>query len=107
MKTRNFPCLLGLTELTVDKLCSVFKKHDAIESVFVYGSRAKGNYKEGSDIDLTINGGLLPFFELMKIEDEIDDLYLPYGVDLSQYQQLKNTNLIDHIDRVAINIYQK
>jgi len=99
--------LLGLSQLTLKKLCSVFQKHDAIESVVIYGSRAKGNYKIGSDIDLTIKGKLMPFLELMQVEDEIDDLYLPYLVDLSQYQQLKNMDLIEHIERVGVSIYEK
>lgn len=47
------------------------------------------------------------FLELMKIEDEIDDLYLPYMVDLSQYEQLSNIDLIQHIDRVGVSIYEK
>jgi len=97
----------GLKHMTLEKLGSVFQKHDAIDSVIIYGSRAKGTYKEGSDIDLTIKGLALSFFELMQIEDQIDDLYLPYGVDLSQYEQLKNTDLINHIDRVGIVIYDK
>jgi len=99
--------LLELSQLTLNKLCSVFQEHDAIESVVIYGSRAKGNYKIGSDIDLTIKGKLMPFLELMQVEDEIDDLYLPYLVDLSQYQQLKNMDLIEHIERVGVSIYEK
>jgi len=98
---------LGLPQPTLDKLCSVFKKHATIDSVVIYGSRAKGNYKAGSDIDLTIKGGQIPFLELMKIEDEIDDLYLPYMVDISLYKQLKNIDLIKHIDRVGVSIYEK
>jgi predicted nucleotidyltransferase len=93
--------------VTLEKLASVFQKHSAIDSVIIYGSRAKGTYKEGSDIDLTIKGSALSFFELMKIEDQIDDLYLPYGVDLSQYEQLTNSDLMDHIDRVGVVIYSK
>ena len=107
MSTVGSDHFLGLSQSTLDKLNSVFQKHTAIESAFVYGSRAKGNYKAGSDIDLTIKGEVIPFLELMKIEDEIDDLYLPYMVDLSHYKQLKNINLIDHIDRVGVRIYEK
>ena len=97
----------GFPKSTLDKLCAVFQKHDAIESVILYGSRAKGNYKVGSDIDLTIKGAIMPFIEFMQIEDQIDDLYLPYKVDLSQYNDLKNTDLIEHIDRVGVTIYEK
>lgn len=43
----------------------------------------------------------------MQIEDQIDDLLLPYTVDLSQYNQLSNADLIDHIDRLGVVIYNK
>lgn len=98
---------LGLSLLTLDKLGSVFHKHAAIDSVAVYGSRAKGNYKPGSDIDLTIKGTLLSFSELMQLEDEIDDLYLPYQVDLSQYEAVESGDLLNHINRVGVTIYSK
>lgn len=96
-----------ITGHTLDKLGSVFRQHSAIDSVLIYGSRAKGNYRPGSDIDLTIKGSTLEFAELMQIEDQIDDLYLPYTVDLSQYNQLTNPDLIAHIDRVGIVIYDR
>lgn len=98
---------LGLSQATLDKLGSVFRQHSAIDSVLIYGSRAKGNYRPGSDINLTIKGSTLEFAELMQIEDQIDDLYLPYTVDLSQYNQLTNPDLIAHIDRVGIVIYDR
>lgn len=98
---------LGLSQATLDKLSSVFRRHSTIDSVLIYGSRAKGNYRPGSDIDLTIKGSTLEFAELMQIEDQIDDLYLPYTVDLSQYDQLTNPDLIAHIDRVGIVIYDR
>jgi len=107
MTVDNTQHLFGLKRTTLNKLRSVFQMHDAIESVRIYGSRAKGNYKVGSDIDLTIKGRLLPFLELMQIEDQIDDLYLPYMIDLSQYEKLTNSALIEHIDRVGVNIYTK
>ena len=107
MSSGNTQLSFGLKKSTLNKLCSVFQGHGAIESVILYGSRAKGNYKVGSDIDLTIKGGLLPFFELLQIEDQIDDLYLPYMVDLSQYKKLTNSDLIEHIDRIGVSIYTK
>lgn len=98
---------LGLSQTTLDKLNSVFQQHRSIGLVLIYGSRAKGNYRPGSDIDLTIKGGGLEFAELMQIENQIDDLFLPYTVDLSQYAQLTNTDLIEHIDRVGVVIYDR
>ena len=97
----------GLSMATLDKLNSVFARHGAIDSVLIYGSRAKGNYRPGSDIDLTIKGGDIPFAEFMQIEEEIDDLMLPYTVDLSQYRQIGNPELLAHIDRVGMAVYVK
>lgn len=101
MSTQPF----GLPPATLDKLNSVFARHGAIKSVLIYGSRAKGNYRPGSDIDLTIKGGEIPFAEFLQIEDQIDDLMLPYTVDLSQYRQIENAELIAHIDRVGVEIF--
>jgi uncharacterized protein len=98
---------LGLSQTTLDKLNSIFRQHNTISLVLIYGSRAKGNYRPGSDIDLTIKGGNLEFAELMQIQDQIDDLYLPYTVDLSHYSQLTNPDLIAHIDRVGVVIYDR
>ena len=97
----------GLPPATLEKLNSVFAQHCAIDSVVIYGSRAKGNYRTGSDIDLCVKGGEISFAEFMQIENQIDDLMLPYTVDLSQYKQLNNTELIAHIDRVSVVIYAK
>ena len=98
---------LGLSQTTLDKLNSVFQQHSAIDLVLIYGSRAKGNYRPGSDIDLTIKGSALEFAELMQIENQIDDLFLPYSIDLSQYDQLTNADLMDHINRVGVVIYDR
>lgn len=97
----------GLPTATLEKLNRVFAQHSAIDTVLIYGSRAKGNYRSGSDIDLTIKGSEISFAEFMQIENQIDDLMLPYTVDLSQYKQLNNNELIGHIDRVGVKIYAR
>jgi len=74
-----------------------------VEQVVLYGSRAKGNYKEGSDIDLTVKGNLT-FDNMVKMSVNLDELNLPWKIDLSLYNQIENKNLLDHIDRVGIAI---
>jgi len=101
----NAASSFGLPQATLDKLNSVFAKHGALATVLIYGSRVKGNYRTGSDIDLTIKGSEISFAEFMQIINQIDDLMLPYTVDLSQYKQLNNKELIEHIDRVGVEIY--
>ena len=97
----------GLPDETLSKLRGVFERHDAVHSVLIYGSRAKGTHRPGSDIDLTIKGDEIPFAEFLQIKDQIDDLMLPYTVDLSQYSQLENAELVDHIDRISVVMFEK
>lgn len=97
----------GLTENTIEQINSVFVKYHSIEQVIVYGSRANGNYKNGSDLDLTIHSTEVNQRLLLQIMTELDDLLLPYSIDLSIYRQIDNPNLIEHIQRVGIIFYQR
>jgi predicted nucleotidyltransferase len=91
----------GLAQETLDKLNSVFEKFHKISQVLLYGSRAKGNFRHGSDIDLCLVGEGLSTTDLLKIENEIDELMLPYKVDLSILAQIEGVDLIEHIERVG------
>ena len=97
----------GLKDTVIEQIQAVFAKHEYVEEVILYGSRAKGNHKPASDIDLTIKGKDLNLSILYKIENELDDLLLPYTIDLSLFQQLSNPDLVDHIQRVGQVFYQK
>ncbi|MDP8206731.1 MAG: nucleotidyltransferase domain-containing protein [Candidatus Electryonea clarkiae] len=97
----------GLKEATIQKICTVFTHFPQIEQAIIYGSRAKGNYKKGSDIDLTLHGGDdLTLQVLYQIMDEIDELLLPYTIDLSIYLNINDQDLIDHIRRVGVIFYE-
>ena len=97
----------GLPEKTVAHLHEVFADHPQVDKAILYGSRAMGNYKKGSDIDLTLHGERLTYKALMKIAGEIDDLPIPYTVDLSIFDLLDHAKLKDHIERVGKTFYQK
>jgi len=92
----------GLKESTINRINAVFSEYSDIEKVILYGSRAKGNYREGSDIDLTLVGDAVSHAKLNRIETQIDDLLLPYTIDLSLFGHIDNANLIDHIRRVGV-----
>ncbi len=97
----------GLTPLTVEKISSVLARHPKVEQAVLYGSRAKGNYKNGSDIDLTLHGKGLVHEDLLTIMGELDDLLLPYTIDLSLFADLTHEELIDHIRRVGVVFYER
>ncbi len=98
----------GLKESTIQKICAVFARYPQVEQVILYGSRAKGNFKNSSDIDLTLLGGDdLTLKVLYRIMDDLDELLLPYTVDLSIFKQISDPDLIDHIRRVGVIFYRK
>ena len=102
--------LFGLSPGTLQKIRSTLARHPSVERAVVYGSRAKGNYKPGSDIDLTLfpaPGASIDHRELGNIEEEIDDLLLPYMVDLSVFDQIDNDALREHIERVGRVLYAR
>lgn len=72
----------------------------------IFGSRSKGNYRAGSDIDLAVIGNDIDYNLLLSVLCEIDNLELLYSVDLLNYQQKKGTPIGDHIDRVGQVFYE-
>lgn len=95
----------GLAPETITRIHSVLAAHPRIERAILYGSRAKGNYRDGSDIDLCMVGETITLAEQLKIESELDDLLLPYKIDLSRFHALDNLALVDHIRRVGVVFY--
>ncbi|MFA5480637.1 MAG: nucleotidyltransferase domain-containing protein [Candidatus Muiribacteriota bacterium] len=89
----------GLNENVIKQICSVFESFPEIKKVIIYGSRAVGNFKDGSDIDLTLIGDNIEFEILTKLLNELDDLLLPYQFDVSVFKNLDNQNLISHIKK--------
>lgn len=95
----------GLPPESVTAIRNVLSSHSEITTVLLYGSRAKGTYKNGSDIDLTIMDKDIDSRLINRLEQELDDLYLPYSIDLSLFDHIDNENLIDHIKRVGVVFY--
>lgn len=91
----------GLSERVLDQILSVFLSYPKVDKAILYGSRAKGNYRPGSDIDITLFGDNLTILDLHNLEIMLDELYLPYSFDLSIFEKLQNEDLIDHINRVG------
>lgn len=96
----------GLKETVIKKIQAVLSGFEAIEAAVLYGSRAMGTHRTGSDIDLTLKvRGEVPGALLSDVIEAIDRLDLIYSFDISIYSQIKNENLLDHIDRVGVLFY--
>lgn len=96
----------GLRNSDIIKIRGVFSQFSDINEVILYGSRAMGNYRKGSDIDFTIKGNLKDrdFYDILH---QLDDLMLPYMIDVSRFESIDNENLIDHINRRGQVFYER
>ena len=97
----------GLKDSEQELIRDVLRRHDEITEAKIFGSRAKGNFKPGSDIDLTLSGSGLDERIRGRIDEELDDLLLPYQFDLSVFTSITHADLIDHIRRVGVVFYKR
>jgi predicted nucleotidyltransferase len=97
----------GLPERTVNQICAVLAQYPQVERAVLYGSRAKGNFKPGSDIDLTLFGTGLTQNLCSSIAEALDDLLLPYCMDLSVFAELHHPELEAHIQRVGVVFFER
>ena len=96
----------GLSDETLNTLNSIFRKYPGIIQAILYGSRAKGNCRNGSDIDLSLKtSDNFRRMDILNIANDFDDSDMPYFVDVSIYDTLSNPDLKAHIDRVGKVIY--
>ena len=94
----------GLPDHALRQLGTIFCGDPRIHAVWLYGSRALGRERPGSDIDLCIEGPALQLDDLYALENRIDDLLLPWKVDLSLMHKIDNPALLEHIRRVGVNL---
>ncbi len=95
----------GLSEKTVAQIVAVLARFPEVEKAVLFGSRAKGNHRNGSDIDLALMGSKLGWRTLGQIDDVLDDLLLPYGFSLIELGESTDPEVAEHIRRVGICIY--
>ena len=97
----------GLSAQTLQKIRDVFVRYPQVEEAVLYGSRARGDYKNGSDIDLTLRGGdALTHTVLSRIANDLDDQLLPYTIDLSILGNIRNPEMVKQIKRVGVVFYK-
>jgi predicted nucleotidyltransferase len=98
----------GLSAQTLQKIRDVFVRYPQVVEVVLYGSRARGDYKNGSDIDLTLRGGTeLTHTLVSRIANDLDDQLLPYTIDLCIFENIRNPEMVEQIERVGVALYKK
>ncbi len=102
-KNRKF----GLRETDIEKLIDMLASNSKISKIILFGSRAKGNFGEGADIDISLTGNNLNLDDIIDAKLETDQLNLPYKFDLVIYERIKENALKEHIDRVGIVLFDR
>lgn len=98
----------GLTEQELREIVTCIKTREMINEALVFGSRAKGTYSKGSDIDIALKGNSVSHEDVREISMKLnEESYLPWHFDIINYNTIDNQNLREHIDRVGKLIYQK
>jgi predicted nucleotidyltransferase len=97
----------GLPDTTLVVIRQILAGFPAVEKAILYGSRATGTYRHGSDIDLTLVGDGLDFRILGEIAAMLEESPIPYQVDLSLWNQLDHAGLREHIERVGVVFYRR
>lgn len=97
----------GLDNDVLSEIMAVFRQYPAVSRVVIFGSRAMGTYRPGSDIDLAVDGDALSMGDILNLLDALENLDLLYKFDLLDRDTLTEPALIDHIDRVGIPIYER
>ncbi|WAM34957.1 nucleotidyltransferase domain-containing protein [Caldicellulosiruptor morganii] len=97
----------GIEEEILDKIVEIFKKYRQVRKACVFGSRARGDYKRGSDLDLCIwleEGCENPVY---KIEDELDELDTILLFDIVAFNSITKESLKESILREGVIIYER
>ena len=96
----------GLSESDLAQITGAIADFDEITEAVLFGSRAKGNHKPGSDVDLAVKGDRVTHRTLAHLADRLnEETPLPYFFDVVQYESLDDPAIVEHIDRVGVVIY--
>ena len=100
--------MFGLLQRDLDYINMSISKLLEIEIVIIFGSRAMGNYKKGSDIDLAILGDNISSETIRKLNEDLNEQYpIPYFFDILDYNEITNKELKKHIDVNGIILFEK
>jgi predicted nucleotidyltransferase len=97
----------GLPESDLGLIITELSNNKNIDEAILFGSRAKGNYKNGSDIDIALKGEGINLNDILDLSIAVEKLNLPYKLDLIIYNRIKENALIGHINRVGVLLFKR
>lgn len=96
----------GLLERDLEIIVQTIRNYPSVETALIFGSRAKGNYKNGSDVDIALKGKSIDLDTVNQISYFLnEETNMPYQFDVVSYTSIQEPALVDHIDRVGVKIY--
>lgn len=100
--------MYGLLERDLKYILKAVSKYTEIEEIILFGSRAMGNYKEGSDVDIALLGNDVNRNTVRRLSDDLNEEYpIPYYFDVINYNDISNEELKEHIDNMGKSIYKR
>ena len=97
----------GITDSELETITNVFLSSDKVDRAVLFGSRVKNDFRPGSDIDIAIYGVHLRFDDFLSLAVQVDALDLLYKIDLVRFESIESLELIDHINRLGVTIYDR
>ncbi len=98
----------GLSEQDLKQIIEAAAALPEIRQLILFGSRAKGKFKPGSDVDLVIKCEEHGYEMALALSEELNEnLPLPYFFDVLNFQDIDNTELLGHIERVGVTLFER
>lgn len=97
----------GLTENEIDLIKAVFEKVPEVETVYIYGSRARNTFKKTSDIDLAVKFKSGAKDKTAALKSDLDDLSIIYEIDLTSEEKMQSGNFKEEYERTKQIFYLK
>ena len=90
-----------------EQLQTELRRYPDVYQAVLFGSRAMGTHRPNSDIDLCLDAPAMPFPAYLQLADTLDEMVLPYKLDLVLKEHIDNPDLLSHIQRVGVVVYQR
>ena len=97
----------GIDKSDIKNIVAILKENNKVQKIILFGSRAKSTHSNGSDIDIALKGNNLNTNDVLSLSVELDELDLPYKIDLVIYDRIEEKSLKEHIDRAGAVLFER